>query len=219
MRCKRCGKVVLEWAFGEHKREPCRGFSLNLGSRLMFVANEGICAHVLDGAPLTNKKTIKAKEDPSKKRRASEGDSRSCLHTSFNLFLPLPIHYHPAISPINHHRHVAKKANVVSESTSASPTKKRRKPLSDDEPDLPSTILDVHSYKGLKKSDIKKIQKERLRVEKREAKARERDEIAERKRQRGGSGRRFRLRFHSDCCPRSQHNVSPSWSRLLALTR
>ena len=45
------------------------------------------------------------------------------------------------------------------------------------------SALYPHSFKGMKKSEIKKIQKEQLRIAKREAKEKEKKEIAERKRQ------------------------------------
>jgi len=61
---------------------------------------------------------------------------------------------------------------------STSPTKKRlRVPVEDHDP--------MVSTKGLKKSEIKKIQKEQLRLEKKAAKEQEKAAIAERKRQRG----------------------------------
>ncbi|WVF67293.1 hypothetical protein IAT40_002044 [Kwoniella sp. CBS 6097] len=60
VKCRRCGKVTLEWAAGEHRR---------------------ICNHVLDGTPLTTKKMTKASKttEMNKKRRASEA---SDLQTS-----------------------------------------------------------------------------------------------------------------------------------------
>ena len=72
VRCLRCGRVNLESAVGEHKREStfyslsCK--SCKTGSGLTI----GICGHVLDGTPLTSKKS---KPTESKKRRASEGES------------------------------------------------------------------------------------------------------------------------------------------------
>ncbi|TXT15817.1 hypothetical protein VHUM_00320 [Vanrija humicola] len=118
VRCTRCGRNVLEWAAGDHRR---------------------ICSHVLDGAPLTVKKTLKADkrvragtDDPSgKKRRASEADVRDMVG-------------------------------------------------SDDE-------LDLSALKHMKKSEIKKLQKEHERLKKRAAKEKEREAIAERKRQRASN--------------------------------
>jgi SAGA-associated factor 73 len=67
---------------------------------------------------------------------------------------------------------------VAVSNESTSPTKKRLKvPIDDND----STV----STKGLKKSEIKKIQKEQLRLEKKAAKEQEKAAIAERKRQRG----------------------------------
>lgn len=67
---------------------------------------------------------------------------------------------------------------------STSPSKKRLK-MPVDEQD--STV----STKGLKKSEIKKIQKEQARLEKKAAKEQEKAAIAERKRQRGEFGNSF----------------------------
>lgn len=70
------------------------------------------------------------------------------------------------------------------DSPDASPNKKRARVVlpedlgSDDE-------IDPNAYKGLKKSEIKKLLKERERLKKRAAKEREKAAIAERKRQRG----------------------------------
>lgn len=118
---------------------------------------------MLDGTPLVHKKSIKVgKDEGGKKRRASEGTPAMIL-TNIQPSSELIVWCLP-----------------VSESESASPHKKR--------PKLPSNEhLDPHLYKGLKKSEIKKLQKERMRVEKREAKEREKFEVAERKRQRGDS--------------------------------
>ncbi|WVR09587.1 hypothetical protein IAU60_006657 [Kwoniella sp. DSM 27419] len=129
VRCKRCSKVALEWAAGEHRR---------------------ICNHVLDGTPLTTKKVTKASKttEVNKKRRASEASE---TQTSPKKRAKLPNPSQPSLA----------------EST---------EPEDEDERSP--------SYKGLKKNEIKKLEREKLRLEKREAKEKERLEIAERKRQR-----------------------------------
>ncbi|ORX39441.1 SCA7, zinc-binding domain-domain-containing protein [Kockovaella imperatae] len=109
--CPRCDKAVLELALGDHKR---------------------ICSHILDGTPLTIKKSIK------RARRASDLSS------------------------------------------SESPSKKRAKlPVSDDEDDEAPLV------KGVKKVQMKKIQKEQAKLERKAAKEREKIAVAERKRMRG----------------------------------
>ncbi|WOO81509.1 SAGA-associated factor 73 [Vanrija pseudolonga] len=138
VRCTRCGRNVLEWAAGDHRR---------------------ICSHVLDGAPLTVKKTLKADkrvragtDDPSgKKRRASE------------------------VSP--------------SDSPEASPSKKKQRLLHADVREMVGSDdeLDLSALKHMKKSEIKKLQKEHERLKKRAAKEKEREAIAERKRQRASN--------------------------------
>ena len=73
-------------------------------------------------------------------------------------------------------------------SASSSPLKKRTKlptgassPFEAEDDDRPL------AFKGMKKSQIKKMRKEQARLEKKAAKAREKAEVAERKRQRGES--------------------------------
>jgi len=164
VRCRRCGKVVMEWALGAHRRGYFPFHRVHRHAKwLIWIGRIGICAHVLDGTPLVHKKSIKVgKDEGGKKRRASEGTPAMIL-TNIQPSSELIVWCLP-----------------VSESESASPHKKR--------PKLPSNEhLDPHLYKGLKKSEIKKLQKERMRVEKREAKEREKFEVAERKRQRGDS--------------------------------
>jgi len=91
VRCKRCGKVVLEWASMEHKREWWGIYALGWKFTKGLV---GICAHVLDGSPLVTKKTTKVpnKDELGKKRRASEGEFyTSSQSSSFSLSLLLYI--------------------------------------------------------------------------------------------------------------------------------
>ncbi len=57
--------------------------------------------------------------------------------------------------------------------------------------ELDDDELDPSAYKGLKKAEIKKIQKERERKAKREAKEEEKKKAAERRRARGESGWRL----------------------------
>ncbi|GFZ51000.1 hypothetical protein JCM24511_08758 [Saitozyma sp. JCM 24511] len=121
VKCARCGKVVMELAAVEHKR---------------------LCAHVLDGVPLDKKKlkaekSLKAKDDLSKKRRASEDGENAHAHAHANAH-----------------------ASAIPAAVGGNP------------------------YKGLKKSEIKKLKKEAERLEKKRAKERQKAEIAERKRQR-----------------------------------
>ena len=78
VRCERCGRVVLEWASSEHKRKPSPCPPSHAGGCIHAEAGDGgpgICAHVLDGAPLENKKPTKVekKDEAGKKRPASEG--------------------------------------------------------------------------------------------------------------------------------------------------
>jgi SAGA-associated factor 73 len=70
--------------------------------------------------------------------------------------------------------------------TPESPSKKKARVL-----ELDDDELDPSAYKGLKKAEIKKIQKERERKAKREAKEEEKKKAAERRRARGESGWRL----------------------------
>ncbi|ODN95797.1 SAGA-associated factor 73 [Cryptococcus wingfieldii CBS 7118] len=74
------------------------------------------------------------------------------------------------------------KKRRASEDTPLSPQKRAKA-----SPILPTVDLNSHDYRGMKKSDIKKLQKDKARQEKKEAKERERLEIAERKRQRANN--------------------------------
>ncbi|KAL7424416.1 SAGA complex subunit Sgf73 [Cryptotrichosporon argae] len=133
VKCARCGRATLEWAVDEHAR---------------------ICAHVLDGAPLTSKKVKVDRRESIKKRRASEITSSP----------PTP----------------TKKQRLPD--SDDEPLSAAQPPLA--LPLLPSGALDRAQLKGLKKSEVKKLVKEHERRLKREAKEKERLEIAERKRQR-----------------------------------
>lgn len=68
-------------------------------------------------------------------------------------------------------------------SETESPSKKRQK-LPDDLSDLPP----LPSFKGMKKTEIKKLKKERERLEKKAAKQQAKVDAQERKRMRGESG-------------------------------
>ncbi|WRT70031.1 uncharacterized protein IL334_007024 [Kwoniella shivajii] len=134
IRCKRCFKVTMEWAAGEHRR---------------------ICNHILDGTPLTTKKVSKASKttELSKKRRASEVSN-------------------PNLSPKKRSKLSAIPASVANTATAQVLVEKENEDVDDDS----------SSYKGLKKSEIRKMEKEKLRLERKEAKEKEKLEVAERKR-------------------------------------
>lgn len=76
----------------------------------------------------------------------------------------------------------------MSDTPDGSPSKKRARVL--EAISLDDDELDPAAYKGLKKSEIKKLLKERERLKKRAAKEAEKAQAAERRRARGESRRR-----------------------------
>ncbi|WVW86374.1 hypothetical protein I302_108420 [Kwoniella bestiolae CBS 10118] len=124
-----------------------------------------ICSHILEGTPLTTKKVNNKASgtkttESSKKRRASEVSN-------------------PNLSP--------KKRTKLSSLPTPNTNDLAEKSNEDDDSqdDELSMSIDLSNYKGLKKSEIKKIQKERMRLERKEAKDKEKVEVAERKRMKG----------------------------------
>lgn len=71
LKCTKCGKVVTEVAASEHKRTSGRVVVSRYEQ--CHLTGIGICAHVLEGIPLNNKKVVKKAD--TLKRRASEGVS------------------------------------------------------------------------------------------------------------------------------------------------
>ncbi|OCF34242.1 hypothetical protein I316_04195 [Kwoniella heveanensis BCC8398] len=149
VRCRRCGKVTLEWAAGEHRR---------------------ICNHVLDGTPLTTKKMTKASKttEMNKKRRASEASDHQTSPKKRAKFPPIA---------------------SLAESTEAEDDDLPLHSLSHSNSNSQSFggLSNAHSFKGLKKAEAKKLEKEKMRIERKEAKEKERMEIAERKRMRASN--------------------------------
>jgi SAGA-associated factor 73 len=171
LKCRKCAKIVAEAAAGEHVRTlylPCCFIYGRLPPIELGVADDhvGICNHVLNGAPLTNKKTVKKSE--TLKRRASEG---------------MPSPSQPVYLDLVPKFRLSETDDPVSEENE-SPNKKRQKlPVLDDLSQLPP----LPSFKGMKKSEIKRIKKERERLEKKALKLQAKNEAQERKRMRGES--------------------------------
>ncbi|WVQ94892.1 hypothetical protein IAU59_001978 [Kwoniella sp. CBS 9459] len=156
VKCRRCGKVTLEWAAGEHRR---------------------ICNHVLDGTPLTTKKLTKASKttDINKKRRASEASDHQTSPKKRAKF--------PAITSLAESTEAEDDDDRPLHSLSSYPNSNSHSQSQGQGLGL----ANAHSFKGMKKAELKKLEKEKMRIERKEAKEKERMEIAERKRMRASN--------------------------------